>query len=94
LGNIPSLAHDPGDCGASDTTPLFLIALALFRAVTGESQYLQEAYEKSLKWLQYQSPDDVIMTAQQPTSDWRDEQWVWGYGLYVNTGLCLLRLYI
>jgi hypothetical protein len=23
--------------------------------------------------------------AQQPTSDWRDEQWVIGYGLYVNT---------
>src|SRR5512147_3254971 len=26
-GNIPSLAHDPHDLGASDTTPLFLIAL-------------------------------------------------------------------
>jgi len=24
------------------------------------------------------------MIAQQPTSDWRDEQWVLGYGLYVN----------
>jgi hypothetical protein len=25
------------------------------------------------------------MVAQLPTSDWRDEQWVLGYGLYVNT---------
>jgi len=25
------------------------------------------------------------MVAQQPTSDWRDEQWVTGYGLFVNT---------
>ena len=33
----------------------------------------------------YQSPDDSTMIAQQPTSDWRDEQWVLGYGLYVNT---------
>ena len=24
------------------------------------------------------------LVAQQPTSDWRDEQWVIGYGLYVN----------
>ena len=26
----------------------------------------------------------VYMVAQQPTSDWRDEQWVIGYGLFVN----------
>ncbi len=93
LGNIPSLAHDPLDRGASDTTPLFLIALALFRAVTGESHFLEEAAEKSLTWLDYQSPDDTGLIAQQPTSDWRDEQWVWGFGLYVNSlvyaGLCL-----
>jgi len=38
-----------------------------------------------LTWMEYQSPDDCIMVAQQPTSDWRDEQWVLGYGLYVNT---------
>ena len=31
LGHIPSLAHDPGDRGASDTTPLFLFGLALYR---------------------------------------------------------------
>jgi hypothetical protein len=35
--------------------------------------------------MQYQSPDDMVMVSQLPTSDWRDEQWVMGYGLYVNT---------
>ena len=35
--------------------------------------------------MQYQSPDDTVMVSQLPTSDWRDEQWVMGYGLYVNT---------
>src|SRR5512144_517390 len=34
-GHIPSLAHDPADKGASDTTPLFLIALELYRQATG-----------------------------------------------------------
>jgi hypothetical protein len=29
-------------------------------------------------------PDDRVMVAQLPTSDWRDEQYVMGYGLYVN----------
>src|ERR1019366_8729837 len=35
--------------------------------------------------MQYQSPDDMVMVSQLPTSDWRDEQWVMGFGLYVNT---------
>jgi hypothetical protein len=35
--------------------------------------------------MSYQSPDDRILIAQQPTSDWRDEQWVLGYGLFVST---------
>jgi hypothetical protein len=78
------LAHDPSDCGASDTTPLFLIALALYRSATNEKDFLEGAAQKALNWLQYQSPDDVVLAAQQPTSDWRDELWVWGYGLYVN----------
>jgi hypothetical protein len=34
--------------------------------------------------MHYQSPDDMVMVSQLPTSDWRDEQWVVGYGLYVN----------
>jgi hypothetical protein len=84
-GHMPSLAQDGLDRGASDTTPLFLVGLAAYRGVTGESDFLQEAAEKALNWMEYQSPDDNLMVAQQPTSDWRDEQWVLGYGLYVNT---------
>jgi len=38
-----------------------------------------------LTWMEYQSPSDRYLIAQQPTSDWRDEQWVTGYGLFVNT---------
>src|SRR5512139_3957898 len=67
LGHIPSLAHDPTDRGASDTTPLFLIALALYRMTTGDQNFLEEAAQKALLWLQYQSPDDEVLIAQQPT---------------------------
>ena len=35
--------------------------------------------------MEYQSPTARILVAQLPTSDWRDEQWVLGYGLFVNT---------
>jgi hypothetical protein len=35
--------------------------------------------------MEHQSPTNRVMVAQLPTSDWRDEQWVLGYGLYVNT---------
>ena len=84
-GHIPSLVHDPEDRGASDTTPLFLLALALYRKVTSETAFLKDAVEKALVWMDYQSPDDRVMVGQLPTSDWRDEQWVTGYGLFVNT---------
>ena len=84
-GHIPSLVHDSEDRGASDTTPLFLLALGLYRKVTGEKTFLEEAAEKALVWMDYQSPDDRVMVGQLPTSDWRDEQWVLGYGLFVNT---------
>ncbi|MDO9528040.1 MAG: glycoside hydrolase 100 family protein [Syntrophales bacterium] len=84
-GHIPSLVHDKEDRGASDTTPLFLLGAGIFRKVSGESDFLEEAVEKALKWMEYQSPSDRYLVAQQPTSDWRDEQWVPGYGLYVNT---------
>ena len=50
-----------------------------------QPEFLDEAAQKALKWMQYQSPDDMVMVSQLPTSDWRDEQWVMGYGLYVNT---------
>ena len=84
-GHIASLAHDPDDRGASDTTPLFLFGLALYRQACGEADFLDAAAEKALTWMRYQSPDDLVMVGQLPTTDWRDEQWVVGYGLYVNT---------
>jgi hypothetical protein len=85
LGHIPSLVHDPDDRGSSDSTPLFLLGAGIFRKVSGESDFLDMAVEKALKWMEYQSPSDRSLVAQQPTSDWRDEQWMTGYGLYVNT---------
>jgi len=88
LGHIPSLVHDPGDLGASDTTPLFLIALACYRKFSGEPRFLAGAARKALTWMAYQSPDQEGLVAQQPTSDWRDEHWVLGYGLYVNALYC------
>lgn len=84
-GHIPSLVDDKEDRGSSDTTPLFLLGTAIFRKVTGETEFLHEAVEKALTWMEYQSPSDRYLVAQQPTSDWRDEQWVTGYGLFVNT---------
>ena len=84
-GHIPSLVHDKEDRGASDTTPLFLLGVGIFRKVSGESDFLNEAVEKALTWMEYQSPSDRYLIAQQPTSDWRDEQWVTGFGLFVNT---------
>ncbi len=93
LGHIPSLVHDREDRGASDTTPLFLLAVALCRIHAGESDFLNEAVDKALTWMAYRSPSDRVLVAQLPTSDWRDEQWVLGYGLYVNTVLyAALRL--
>jgi hypothetical protein len=85
LGHIPSLVHDKEDRGSSDTTPLFLMAVGLYRKATGDEPFLEEIVQKALTWMEYQSPSDRIMVAQLPTSDWRDEQWVLGYGLYVNT---------
>ena len=84
-GHITSLVHNKDDRGASDTTPLFLLCAGIFRKVTGEEDFLHEAVDKSLVWMEYQSPSNRFLVAQQPTSDWRDEQWVNGYGLYVNT---------
>jgi hypothetical protein len=84
-GHIPSLVHDSEDRGSSDTTPFFLLCIGIFRKVTGEHNFLQAAVRKALTWMEYQSPSDRYLYAQQPTSDWRDEQWMTGYGLYVNT---------
>ncbi|OHB75689.1 MAG: amylo-alpha-1,6-glucosidase [Planctomycetes bacterium RBG_16_64_10] len=94
LGHIVSVAHDPEDRGASDTTPWFLVALGLYRHVMGEPEFLGEAAHKALTWMRYQSPDDLVMVGQLPTTDWRDEQWALGYGLYVNTIVyAYLRIY-
>jgi len=94
LGHIPSLVHDPTDRGSSDCTPLFLMAVALFRQVTGECNFLEEPVKKAMLWMEYQSPSDRVIVDQLPTSDWRDEQWVLGYGLFVNTVVYIyLRLF-
>ena len=93
-GHIPSLVHDGDDRGASDTTPLFLIGVGIFRKIAVSPNFLQASVEKALKWMEYQSPSDLYLVAQLPTTDWRDEQWVLGYGLFVNTllysALCIL----
>ena len=93
-GHIPSLVHDKEDRGSSDTTPLFLLGVGIFRNLTGKSDFLEDSVRKGLIWMQYQSPSDRNLVAQQPTSDWRDEQWMTGYGLYVNSLVyCYLRLF-
>jgi hypothetical protein len=84
-GHIPSLVHDKNDLGASDTTPLFLLAAGIYREISGDNNFLMDEVNRSLNWMAYQSPSDQNLIAQQPTSDWRDEQWVLGFGLFVNT---------
>jgi len=97
LGHIPSLVNDREDRGSSDTTPLFLMAVGIYRKVMKEDDFLEQAVQKALKWMRYRSPTDRYLVAQLPTSDWRDEQWVLGYGLFVNTivyiYLCLFGQY-
>ena len=62
-----------------------MLGASIFREISGEHDFLMDAVSKALKWMEYQSPADRYLVAQQPTSDWRDEQWVIGYGLFVNT---------
>ncbi len=83
-GMISSLVHDPEDRGASDTTPLFLLVLGMFRRFTGDEDFMEDAATKALRWMDYQTIDDRELVGQQPTSDWRDEQWILGHGLFVN----------
>lgn len=93
-GHITSLVHDKENRGSSDSTPLFLLGVGIYRQVTGQDDFLQEAVSKALTWMEYQSPSDRQMVVQQPTTDWRDEQWVLGYGLFVNTLVySYLRIY-
>jgi hypothetical protein len=94
LGHIPSYAHAADNRGASDTTPLFLLGLGAYRRAANRPTFLDAAAQKSLTWLAYQSPDDKVMLDQQPTTDWRDEQWVPGFPIFLNTLLyAALRLY-
>jgi len=52
------------------------------------------AARKALTWIRHQSPDDQVMVGQLPTTDWRDEQVVFGFGLYVNALVYIaLRLF-
>jgi len=90
-GQIPGLVDVPEDLGSSDTTPLFLLVLEIFRKYIRKSEFLEANAIQAATWLDYQSPIDEILVGQLPTSDWRDEQWVFGYGLYVN---CLVYLYL
>lgn len=83
-GQIPSLVNDQKNTGSSDTTPLFLMATGILRTLLGEPHFLKDAVEKALIWMEFQCPTSHYLIAQQPTSDWRDEQWVLGYGLFVN----------
>ncbi|MBU4076200.1 MAG: hypothetical protein KKI06_05790 [Euryarchaeota archaeon] len=69
-GHIPSLVHDEEDRRSSDISPLFLLGVGIFRKMTDEHDFLQDAVSKSLTWMEYQSPTDRYLVAQQPTSDW------------------------
>ncbi|MDQ0477609.1 glycoside hydrolase 100 family protein [Chryseobacterium sp. MDT2-18] len=84
-GQIPSLVSDKANLGSSDTTPLFLMAGGIFRKILGDPNFLEDAVKKAITWMEYQCPTSYHLIAQQPTSDWRDEQWVPGHGLFVNT---------
>jgi hypothetical protein len=84
LGHIPSLVDAPEDRGASDTTPLFLLLAGILRKELDQPDFLAGPVEKALRWMEYQTTDDRVLVAQQPTSDWRDEHWVLGHGLFVN----------
>jgi hypothetical protein len=85
LGYIASLIHNPEDVGASDTTPLFLLASNFYQQATGNKKYLAKSVKKALRWMEYRNPCGRPLVVQMPTTDWRDEQWVLGFGLYVNT---------
>jgi len=47
-GHITSLVHDKENRGSSDTTPLFLLGVGIFRKATGEHDFLRDAVCKAL----------------------------------------------
>ncbi len=93
LGQIPSLVDEKDNLGATDTTPLFLIAVHWYRKHSGDSKFLAEAAKKALSWLDHQRPNKDGLVIQLPTTDWRDEQWIMGHGLYVNMLAYMAYLY-
>ncbi|HLP59929.1 MAG TPA: hypothetical protein VK186_13900, partial [Candidatus Deferrimicrobium sp.] len=94
-GHIPSLVNSKEEFGASDTTPLFVLAVGLFQAIPGKNvvggnkdqeKKLNEAVQKAKTWMEYQSPDDSGLVAQLEANDWRDEMWGFqGFCLFINT---------
>ena len=70
-GHIPSLVHDPDNRGASDTTPLFILARGFYRMVSGENDFLEDAARRAMRWMDYQSPYDSVMVAQASPSSSR-----------------------
>ena len=46
-GHICSLVHDSEDRGSSDTTPLFLVGVGIFRKLVYEPHFLEEAVAKA-----------------------------------------------
>ena len=79
-GHIPSLAHDPDNRGSSDSTPLFLFGLALYRISRNQPEFLLEAAEKAKRWMQYQSPDDRVMCPSCPPATGAMNNTSWGMG--------------
>jgi hypothetical protein len=59
--------------------------MGMYRQFIGDPTFLAKAGAKAMQWMDYQTIDDRELVGQQPTSDWRDEHWVLGHGLYVNT---------
>src|SRR5580692_2171797 len=51
LGHVPSLIDTPNDRGASDTTPLFLLAVAWYRKATGNAGFLAAPARRALMWM-------------------------------------------
>ena len=41
-------------------TPLFLLGVGVFRKLTGERDFLEEAVSRSLTQMEYQSPSDGV----------------------------------
>lgn len=95
LGHIPSLAHDPEDRGASDTTPLFLMGVGLYREATDQPLFLNEAVDKALTDLVCQAREAEVAfgfnewhRAQDGTAQGQDWQ-TWSAAMYLYAAACV-----